>query len=83
MKEKCASCPFRADGNADLASMVMQRTALGASQICHHPRLKGKRETHLCRGARDIQLRTLVAIGLLKEPTDEAFTAESKRLGVL
>jgi SAM-dependent methyltransferase len=26
---------------------------LEASQICHHPRLSGKKETNLCRGARD------------------------------
>ena len=44
-----------------------------ASQICHHPRLDGKEETHLCRGARDFQLEIFHRIGFLHTPTDESW----------
>jgi hypothetical protein len=36
--------------------------------------------THLCRGARDLQLRILTSFGYLDESTDEAFTKRSHEL---
>lgn len=83
MPAMCASCPFGPNGDRDLESAVISRTILQASQICHHPRLHGKRETHLCRGARDVQLTILYRLGYLEEPTDAAFEAKSKELGAL
>jgi hypothetical protein len=83
MKTQCASCPFGPNGDARTATAVLDRTLMKASQICHHPRLNGKPETHLCRGARDIQLKVLVAMGLLPEATDEAFHKKSKELGAI
>lgn len=82
MKAKCASCPFRDGGDDKLAANVLRRNGLSSSQICHHPRLKGKKETHLCRGARDIQLGAMAAMKLIDEPTDEAFENASRALGV-
>ncbi len=82
MKEKCASCPFREDGDKQIRNSVMERTILQASQICHHPALHGKEQTHLCRGARDEQLTILYRMGLIPEATDEAFTETSRVLGV-
>ena len=80
MPAQCSTCPFNADGDPDVRDGVLRRTVnMQASQICHHPALHGKRETHLCRGARDIQLRVLTAMGLLSEPTDAAFTATSTK----
>lgn len=79
MSSKCVTCPFREDGDADLARAVRSRTLLQASQICHHPALKGKKQNHLCRGARGEQLALLHRMGLLPEPTDEAFTEASMR----
>lgn len=81
MKEKCASCPFREDGDPRLRAAVISRTNVKASQICHHPRVHGKKETHLCRGARDEQLVLLHRMGLIKEPTDACFEETSR--GVL
>lgn len=82
MPAMCASCPFGPNGNRTLANAVLGRTLLQASQRCHHPRLQGGPETHLCRGARDAQLTVLHRMGLLDEPTDAAFAAKSKELGV-
>lgn len=82
MMSNCASCPFGPKGDAELAQAVLDRTIGKGSQICHHPRIYGKRETHLCRGARDVQLKILVAMGFLNEPTDEAFALKSRELGV-
>lgn len=79
MATQCASCPFREGGDIQLRNAVMSRTLLKASQICHHPRMHGKKETHLCRGARDQQLMILYRMGMLSEPTDAAFKETSER----
>lgn len=83
MARCCASCPFRPEGDIELRNKVMARTLGQASQICHHPRIHGKKETHLCRGARDQQLTIFYRLGWIDAPTDEAFTAKSKELGVI
>ena len=80
MAEKCASCPFREGGDIELRNRVMERTILQCSQVCHAPRLHGKKETHLCRGARDEQLTILYRMGLIPEPTDAAFAETSRRV---
>jgi hypothetical protein len=80
MAVKCPSCPFNDGGDIELRNSVMERTILKASQICHHPALKGKRQTHLCRGARDEQLTILFRLGLLPEATDQAFKETSDRI---
>lgn len=82
MAAMCESCPFKEGGDRELRNRVMERTILQASQICHHPALRGKRQTHLCRGARDEQLTILHRLGLLPEPTDAAFEETSRALGV-
>ena len=79
MVSQCSSCPFREDGDIELRNAVLSRTLLQASQVCHHPRLHGKKETHLCRGSRDFQLVLLHRMGFLAEPTDEAFKSASKK----
>jgi hypothetical protein len=83
MKSKCASCPFGANGDPELAANVLNRTLFQSSQICHHPRLHGKRETHLCRGQRDEQLVLLQRMGLIEDATDAAFEKRSRELGVI
>lgn len=79
MASMCASCPFREGGDIHLRNQVLSRTILKASQICHHPALSGKKQTHLCRGARDEQLTILHRLGMLPEPTDKAFAEASAR----
>lgn len=80
MPEKCASCPFREGGDLELRNKVLGRTILQASQICHQPRIHGKKETHLCRGARDEQLTILYRLGFIPEPTDKAFADVSREV---
>jgi hypothetical protein len=55
MSSCCASCPFGAHGDPAFANSILARLGLWLRQVCHHPRLKGKPETHLCRGAYDAQ----------------------------
>jgi hypothetical protein len=58
------------------------RVLTEASQICHHPVLYGKKETQLCRGARNFQLQVFYRLGVLDASTDEAWTALRKKLGI-
>jgi hypothetical protein len=81
MKAQCATCPFRND--PELAARVLDRTLFKAAQICHHPTLHGKPQTHLCRGARDVQLQCLYRMGLIDAPSDNAFERKSRELGVI
>lgn len=82
MKFLCASCPFQPGGDAHLRASIEAR-AFSNSQICHHPVLNGKKETHLCRGSRDYQLEMLYRLGFIVAPTDEAFALKSKELKVI
>jgi hypothetical protein len=82
MPAQCRTCPFGEHGDKELMNQVIQRTALQCSQICHHPALTGKPETHLCRGARDYQLQLLHRMGLIDEATDEAFRIKSEEYRV-
>lgn len=81
MPAQCKTCPFREGGDIRVRNSVMARTGLQASQVCHHPALSGKPETHLCRGGRDHQLTSLYRLGLIEEETDEAFAAASRKYG--
>lgn len=76
----CATCPFRPDSPTSYLAPAITESALSeASRICHstgsnnafHART-GK-PAALCRGARDIQLGVFCALGVLSEPTDQAW----------
>jgi hypothetical protein len=79
----CISCPFRIDPETgreqdpQLAASVTSRI-FEASQICHHLRLTGKKEFELCRGYRDLQLTIFHRMGVISEPTDEAWNERRK-----
>ena len=85
MKKRCSTCPFNTNERGrhpcpELVDKIQRRCLSEASQICHHPRLGGKPETHLCRGARDFQLLMFYRMGLLDKPTDEAWARKVKEL---
>lgn len=87
MAKQCATCVLRCDERGRyvdpvLANRVIERCLTQASQICHHPALSGKPETHLCRGVRDYQLMIFHRIGFLDAPTDEAWQAKANQLGI-
>ena len=79
MPQKCASCPFRDNkdgepiGDIQLRNKVQTRCLTEGSQICHHPNLRSKPSTHLCRGARDFQLQIFYRLGVIDALTDEAW----------
>ena len=83
MPNRCPSCPFNPKGDVQTRMMVTERCLSEASQICHHPRLKDKKETHLCRGARDVQLRVFYEYKFIDAPTDEAWDSKRRELGLL
>lgn len=72
MPKCCATCPFKKneDGqwqNPELANTVIQRNLFNSQQICHHPRIKGKEETHRCRGYYDYAFEIYDRMGLEPE----------------
>lgn len=63
MKGKCPTCPFNKNENGrdaapEIADMVRRRCLTEASQICHHPRLHGKKvkETEVYNGRHTMEL---------------------------
>jgi hypothetical protein len=84
MQAQCSTCPFLKDERGryrepELAAKVESRL-LSTSQLCHHPRLHGKPETHLCRGARIWQLTIFYRLGVISEPTDQAWEAKRREI---
>lgn len=82
MQNQCATCPFRTDSTGRhpdpmLVHRIQQQCLTEASQICHHPRLMGKPETHLCRGARDFQNTIFYRLGILESPSDLAWNEKA------
>ena len=82
MKAMCVSCPFAENGCIEVRNAVQSRVLEHASQLCHHPRISGHKETHLCRGARDFQLTIYYRMGFIMAPTDDAWTAKCRELGI-
>ena len=87
--EMCATCPWREGSPYAYLRSGLEESALGhASRICHSTgknnainRRTGKPEA-LCRGARNAQLQFLAGLGFLSEPTDAAWTAKCRELGI-
>jgi hypothetical protein len=87
-KRMCATCPFRPGSRyANLAPDLAASARGEASRICHSTGSNainyrtGKPE-RLCRGARDEQLKFFVGLGFLAEPTDAAWEAKCRKLGI-
>jgi hypothetical protein len=81
MKKQCATCPFRnGSPHAELRGLLSISALSEASRICHSTGKNALYETdkpeRLCRGARDLQIRTFHAIGFLEEPTDACWQAK-------
>lgn len=85
----CATCPWRHGSPYAYLRADLERSALTAnSRICHSTgsnnainKRTGKPE-RLCRGARNSQLHMMHGIGFITAPTDAAWNAKCRQLGL-
>ena len=87
----CATCPFRPGVAAKYAAVrddIAASAMTEATRICHQTgsdnafhRRTGKPE-HVCRGARDLQLKLFAGIGFLAAATDEAWNEQRIAAGM-
>lgn len=73
----CKTCPFGTDGDLGLRNSVTSRL-LSVSQTCHSTgvAIGKRRDTHICRGARDWQLTIMHRLGVISAPTDAEWAAK-------
>ena len=87
MPEMCATCPFREDrdGVDEVRTGVMQRVLTEGSQTCHSTGIANgePHDSHLCRGARNFQLEVFARLGVIDEPTDEAWDKRCHTMGLV
>jgi hypothetical protein len=84
----CETCPFRPGSPyrflmADLAKSACEK----ASRICHSTGSSGLLgrtglPEHICRGARQVQLKAMAAWGVISAPTDRAWNAARVAIGL-
>lgn len=89
MKGQCLTCPFKDGSKYGHLQTYLAMSALSeASRICHSTGSNNgiNRRTgikpHLCRGARDLQLKFFATIGFISTPTDEAWETKCKEMGI-
>ncbi len=87
--KKCATCPFRVGSEyANLADGLAESALKDGSRICHSTGANNAinhrtgKPPRPCRGARDIQLQVMAAMGVIAAPTDEAWAAKCKEMGL-
>jgi hypothetical protein len=87
-KTQCATCPWREGSPYAYLRDDLEISALTeCSRICHSTgsnainKRTGVPEM-LCRGARDSQLRMFASIGFICEPTDKAWAARMRSMGL-
>jgi len=89
-KTMCATCPFRVGSpHANLIPCLEVSALTSASRICHstgsgnalYPKPTGK-PAALCRGARNRQLAMFAGMGFISEPTDAAWAAKCREMGL-
>jgi hypothetical protein len=84
----CATCPFRPGSPYEYLRQDLSESALNeGSRICHSTGTSGifgrtGKKDLICRGARDFQLQVFHGIGFLPAPTDQAWDAKKKELGL-
>ena len=84
MQAQCATCAFRPQMERDdpgMVAVLKARVLDKGSLHCHstgHPV-----GTHLCRGARDWQIRFFWIAGVLDEPTDDAWDRAVRAMQVM
>jgi|SRR5579864_1534078 len=88
-KSMCQTCPFRPGSPyAFLAGELTASALTESSRVCHstggnnaiHKRTGLK--PHLCRGARDRQIKMFFALGFIAAPTDAAWNEKRVEMGM-
>lgn len=85
---KCGTCPFRPGSKyAKLADDLAASALNDCSRVCHSTgtnAIGGKTgiKSHLCRGARDVQLNLMALLKVIDEPTDEAWNEKRVECGM-
>ncbi len=84
----CATCPFREGSKYAYLAPGLTMESMTTSRICHSTGSNNainKRtgvEPHVCRGSRDIQLKVMTILGMIAEPTDEAWNDAREVIGL-
>lgn len=88
-KSMCGTCPYKEGSPYSYLIDDLTKSALtDASRICHST---GKNnaihnktgfKSHICRGARDVQLKTMYDIGVITKATDKAWNEKRVSLGM-
>lgn len=84
----CATCPFRDGSKYEYLRIGLSLSAATeATRICHSTGSNAINErtslpSHVCRGARDLQLELFASMGFLAEPTDEAWNEKRVEIGM-
>ena len=83
---QCPTCPFRDTGWTHVRPLLTERALTGATPICHSTGkdalVKSQGPYQLCRGARDLQIQYMYRLGVLDAPTEEAWEAKRRELGI-
>jgi len=86
MKAMCSTCPFREGGWEHLQGLLVERAAHEGTPICHSTGEKALTKSlgpeRICRGARDFQLKLFTGLGVIESPTEDAWEAACKRMGI-
>jgi len=87
-KTMCATCPFRPGSPYENLAADLAASALSdASRICHSTGSNGIHArtglpSHICRGARDVQLSVMVALKVIDALTDDAWNEAREKVGL-
>jgi hypothetical protein len=90
METMCPTCPFRPEGYTEVRSLLVERATSEATPICHStgdteivpPEDRLDANPRACRGARNLQLQRFAKMGFITAPTDEAWFAKCKEMGL-
>lgn len=87
-KQMCATCPWRKGSPYAYLKPYLDAASFRETRICHSTgsgnAINGRtgKPERACRGSRNVQLAFFVALGFLKEPTDEAWARKCRELNL-
>jgi hypothetical protein len=76
----CKTCPFNLNGVEEIREKVKRRSLTEGNQICHTSQIEKRKDLQICRGARNYQLEIFYRMGVIAEPTDQAWEQKLKEI---